>query len=256
MADCKLLKMENSDKILAADLLDGGCEDIEMMDAEEGEFVHPGSTNDLAQESGDDSKGLKSDKEGTKRRRRANKKKNKRRRRDPETNVTDINRFVLDTCRRLREKKSYMVYTAVGQLGISAFSDLVREVDAIQACGGQMTADGKRQRTGGGILWGIIKVREPNAYREIMKKAKEFEKQFNPQHAARAAGQGNKTSPGRMPNPREGAIAAQHPKTPDGPPNVEQPGNLSAVETRKPIRDRIRVPVSYEDIVEDAEATT
>ena len=27
----------------------------------------------------------------------------------------------------------------------------------------------------GGVLWSIIKVREPNAYKEIIKKAKEFE---------------------------------------------------------------------------------
>ena len=38
-----------------------------------------------------------------------------------------------------------------------------------------MTADGRRCRTGGGILWNIIKAREPAAYREIMKKAKDFE---------------------------------------------------------------------------------
>lgn len=37
-------------------------------------------------------------------------------------------RFVRDTCRRLKEKKSYMVYTAVGCLGIPALSDLVNEV--------------------------------------------------------------------------------------------------------------------------------
>lgn len=37
-------------------------------------------------------------------------------------------RFVLDTCRRLKEKKSYMVYTAVGCLGVSALCDLVKEV--------------------------------------------------------------------------------------------------------------------------------
>lgn len=37
-------------------------------------------------------------------------------------------RFVLDTCRRLKEKKSYMVYTAVGCLGVSALSDLIKEV--------------------------------------------------------------------------------------------------------------------------------
>lgn len=48
-------------------------------------------------------------------------------------------------------------------------------MDTIQACGGQKTIDGKRSRTGGGVLWNIIKVREPNAYKEIMKKAREFE---------------------------------------------------------------------------------
>ena len=49
------------------------------------------------------------------------------------------------------------------------------QVDAVQACGGQMTANGKRLRTGGGLLWNIIKAREPKAYKEIMKKAREFE---------------------------------------------------------------------------------
>lgn len=49
------------------------------------------------------------------------------------------------------------------------------QVDAIQACGGQKTIDGTRFRTGGGILWNIIKVRDPNAYKEIMTKGREFE---------------------------------------------------------------------------------
>lgn len=48
-------------------------------------------------------------------------------------------------------------------------------MEAVQACGGQMTSDGKRYRTGGGILWSILKTREPKAYKEIMNKAKEFE---------------------------------------------------------------------------------
>lgn len=39
-----------------------------------------------------------------------------------------ICRFVLDTCRRLKERKSYLVWTAVGCLGVSALSDLVKEV--------------------------------------------------------------------------------------------------------------------------------
>jgi len=37
-------------------------------------------------------------------------------------------RFVIDVCRRLKEKKSYMVYTAVACLGVSALSDLISEV--------------------------------------------------------------------------------------------------------------------------------
>ena len=41
--------------------------------------------------------------------------------------------------------------------------------------GGQKTINGKQFRTGGGVMWSIIKVQEPNAYKEIMKKAKEFE---------------------------------------------------------------------------------
>lgn len=52
---------------------------------------------------------------------------------------------------------------------------LILQVDAIQSCGGQMTTDGKRHRTGGGILWNIIKARSPAAYTEIMKKTREFE---------------------------------------------------------------------------------
>ncbi|KAK1313981.1 hypothetical protein QJS10_CPA06g00930 [Acorus calamus] len=49
-------------------------------------------------------------------------------------------------------------------------------VYTIQDCGGQMTSDGKRFRTGGGILWNILKMREPKAYKEIMAKGREFEK--------------------------------------------------------------------------------
>lgn len=49
-------------------------------------------------------------------------------------------------------------------------------MDAIQSCGGQMTPDGRRFRTGGGILLNTMKTREPVAYIEIMKRAKEFER--------------------------------------------------------------------------------
>ena len=49
------------------------------------------------------------------------------------------------------------------------------QVDAIQSCGGQKTADGRSHKTGGGVLWSILKARDPNAFKEIMKKGKEFE---------------------------------------------------------------------------------
>lgn len=49
------------------------------------------------------------------------------------------------------------------------------QVEAIQACGGQKTADGGRYRSAGGILWNILRSRDPNAYKEIMTKRKEFE---------------------------------------------------------------------------------
>lgn len=47
--------------------------------------------------------------------------------------LSALSRFVLDTCRRLKEKKSYLVYTAVGCLGVSALSDLVKEVSSFSA---------------------------------------------------------------------------------------------------------------------------
>lgn len=49
------------------------------------------------------------------------------------------------------------------------------QVDAIQKCGGQKTNDGQRCRTGGGILFNILKTREPKAYKEIMARGREFE---------------------------------------------------------------------------------
>lgn len=51
-------------------------------------------------------------------------------------------------------------------------------MEAIQKCGGQTIADGSRFRTGGGILWNILKSREPKAYKEIMTKGKELEVHF------------------------------------------------------------------------------
>ncbi|XVF89120.1 hypothetical protein PTKIN_Ptkin19aG0105000 [Pterospermum kingtungense] len=80
----------------------------------------------------------------------------------------------MHTCGRLWEKKSHMVYIAVGCLGVCALNDLVEEVIATQR-----TADGKRHhRPCGGMLWNLIKTRHPAAYGEIMKKKQDFEDQL------------------------------------------------------------------------------
>ncbi|GLT57228.1 hypothetical protein SLA2020_302160 [Shorea laevis] len=180
-------------------------------------------------------------------RRRANKKRNRKKRKSSGQKPVDVNRFVSGVCKRLREKKSYMVYTAVGCLGVSALSDIVEEVDAIQACGGQMTADRKRNRTGGGILWNIIKAREPAAYREIMKKTKEFEKQFKKQNITQPPRQDEEGS-SRV-TVTDGASTSAQDDSQFLPQN--QPGQFSSDANRRSVHERIRVPVSYDDLLGD-----
>ncbi|KAG5018469.1 hypothetical protein JHK87_014324 [Glycine soja] len=241
--------MEDGDNILDAiyeeDTLD---DDVDMVDVEEGELVEPDSQNVLGQSGAGDINEANQEPLSKNQKRRANKKKNKKKRKGSGSNAMDINRFVLDTCRRLKEKKSYMVYTAVGCLGVSALSDLVNEVDAIQTCGGQKTADGRRFRTGGGILWSILKVREPKVYKEIMKKAKEFEKQFRqpnvmqrPVPKKEDSSQGVPVSfSGRdLGNVSDSNILASQMQ------NQHQPATLE----EKPVsaHDRLRIPVSYDD---------
>ncbi|XP_027353456.1 uncharacterized protein LOC113863888 [Abrus precatorius] len=170
--------MEDGDNILDAineDNFNDVGDDVDMVDVEEGELVEPDSKNVLGQSSAENINEANQEPNSKNHMHRGNKEKNKRKRKSSGSNPVDINRFVLDTCRRLKEKKSYMLYTAVGYLGVFALSDLIKEVDAIQACGGKKTADGKRFQIGGGILWSILKVREPKVYKEIMKKAREFE---------------------------------------------------------------------------------
>ncbi|KAG8495422.1 hypothetical protein CXB51_013090 [Gossypium anomalum] len=296
--------MEKGESILEAiyeedDLGDGG--DVEMLDVEEGELVDSNSVNDRDKSGFADGNGENQGSQSKNEKRRGNKKKNKKKKSGSGPKPLDINRFVLDTCRRLKEKKSYMVYNAVGCLGISALSDLVKEhlmiyivsstieipfatsnpvllaemtdfiscllievitfffprceplcgdvdsqVDAIQSCGGQMTADGRRCRTGGGILWNIIKAREPAAYREIMKKAKEFEKQFKQQNVRQAPAQSKEIS--SQETTLSNGTAASVPQDAGLIPN-DPTEEFSAEGTRKSVHDRIRVPVSYEDLL-------
>ncbi|GAB2267749.1 hypothetical protein Dimus_002730 [Dionaea muscipula] len=237
------------------------ADDIEMLDVEDGEVVDGKSSHvKWGQHSEGGAKDVKSESLGKTRRRRKNKKRNRKNKDNNESGVTDINRYVLDVCRRLKEKKSYLVYTAVGCLGVSALSDIVKEVDAIQACGGQKTADGNRFRTGGGILWSILKAREPNAYKEIMKRGREFEKQFR-QPGNRQAGGKNKETPSNstrvvtkqtlLDGNLDGLL---HPISPgQGQPEPESvpESQLNSEGKQISLDSRMRRPVSYDDLLVD-----
>ncbi|CAL1375317.1 unnamed protein product [Linum trigynum] len=249
--------MEDEPSILES-LLDDGEEDVEMVDVEEGQLYEL-TTDTTAQASGEAKNNGGGEGESpdtamnpSKKKRKKNRK-NKKKKKQPSSGPAppvEINRFVIDACRRLKEKKSYLVYSAVGTLGVEAVSDLVREVDAIQSCGGQMTADGKRSRTGGGILWNILKSREPAAYREIMKQAKEFEKQlFKRQKMIMRSANAENVG---LSNETPFAISENDTTTTFGdlvPESqlVKDNGEMK----RGSVHDRIRVPVSYEDLIQD-----
>ncbi|TQD76362.1 hypothetical protein C1H46_038099 [Malus baccata] len=325
--------MEGEDNVLDAvfeddDFMDGG--DVEMLDVEEGELVDFNSQSGYGsgQGSGGNVSVANQGGQGTNLKPKPKKKKKKNKKRNnghwTASIGTDIDRFVIETCKRLKERKSYLVYTAVGCLGIAALSDLIKEtplastcvsefkchtfamfrpccycyevceilgclmdqlraddayphylamqpfimsdaqycfptladfscrshfapynhVDAIQACGGQMTSDGRRFRYGGGILWNIIKSREPKAYREIMKKARDFEKQFKKPNrpAIEQRKEGSSANSSKDGTPAD---------VPDDLPvlrEMQTQANQSNPEVKHvSVRDRLRLPVSYDD---------
>ncbi|THG11901.1 hypothetical protein TEA_001740 [Camellia sinensis var. sinensis] len=352
--------MERGESILDAIFDEDNLEDVqdvEMMDIEEGELVEQDSQTESRQTIGGDVNAINQEPRVKNHKPKSKKKKNKKKKGNSGPNVTDINRFVLDVCKHLRERKTYLVYNAVGCLGVSALSDLVKEsvvtasldlvsysvswlkvalcmfqkpfhcfqslwiskliylsllnyfvvsywyrlmsiglasfaVDAIQACGGQKTADGKRFRYGGGILWSVLKARDPNAYREIMKKGREFEafkmlclvqvcfavfmpnrgyycftqldascclmqfascgtKQFRQQNICQGQVQNKKDASERMDNACLDQMTAS---TSDGSQLVEphvqnQLEQSDAERKRASVHDRMRVPVTYDDLI-------
>ncbi|XP_075518225.1 uncharacterized protein LOC142552352 isoform X1 [Primulina tabacum] len=245
--------MEVGESVLDTIYDDEGIEDgqdVEMQDVEEGELLQP-----ISKAESGVSCNVEVNQVSNKRNSRRKKKKKKNKQKTDNyigPNVTDINRFVLNACKRLRERKSYLMYTAVGCLGVSALSDLVKEVDAIQACGGQKTADGGRFRNGGGILWNIIKARDPNAYKEIMRKGKEFENQFKQHHQNKQehAQQSESSSEKRVLN----TVNQIKPKISNGLELLSYDQNQleqsSTEEKRTSVHNRIRMPVTYDDLLE------
>ncbi|CAN4093852.1 unnamed protein product [Withania somnifera] len=245
--------MELEDSILnfsdEDESIDNDDEDVKMNEIEEGELVEKISKTGLEEAGGACTSSVNPPSgKKNRRRRKKNKGKNKHKGGSSGPMVTDINRFVLDVGKRLKERKSYLIWTAIGCLGVSALSDLVKEVDAIQTCGGQKTADGRRFRTGGGILWSILKVRDPNAYKEIMKKGKEFEKQFkqaklkqelilNKEASLEIS---SRTMGDKISTSSDDVLLQQDP--------VEQ-SNSGA--KRASVHDRVRMPVMYDDLFDE-----
>ncbi|XP_072973959.1 uncharacterized protein [Typha angustifolia] len=235
----------DDDEILSAGDLQ---EDVDMVDAE---TLGRSAGSPAQAAAGDGDKEVDGGPGSRNQRLRAKKKRNRRKKKGgSSSSITDINRFVIDTCRRLKEKKSYLIWNAVGCLGISVVSDLVKEVDAIQSCGGQKTADGRRFRTGGGILWNIMKSREPKAYKEIMTKGKEFEKQFRqPKHKQMTARNEDTCSQGTFVPDEEAEVL----DSPEQLATIQQGPSSDCKPGRKPVVDRLRVPVAYDDLFEEGE---
>lgn len=245
------------DAVLDEDTLNFDSDDVEMADADAEET--PVADSGAPAGGGGDGGGGQAERgrpAGKKKKKKRKSGKKKKGKPDGPPKIADINRFVLDTCKHLKEKKSYLVWNAVGCLGVSAVSDLVREVEAIQKCGGQAIADGSRFRTGGGILWNILKSREPKAYKEIMAKGRELEKQFRytkvrPQMSRNE----DASSQGSVLVDEE--IEAQDEKEvlddPEQLVDVEKAPLSDNKAERKPVADRIRVPVAYDDLFEEGE---
>ncbi|XP_044463372.1 uncharacterized protein LOC123194270 isoform X3 [Mangifera indica] len=104
-------------------------EDVEMLDVEEGELLEHDASAQTNFEQSHAEDVIVANVESQSKNRQANKKKKrkKKKRSGVGPKFTDINRFVSDTCKHLKERKSYMVYTAVCCLGVSALSDLIKE---------------------------------------------------------------------------------------------------------------------------------
>jgi hypothetical protein len=98
------------------------------------------------------------------------KKNRKRRKGDRRNQSMSIERFVVQTCRRIEETKYPLFREAVDRIGVDAMKALLDQVDVVEKCGGQMTADGLRRRSAGGVLWNLLRDHVgPELYKEIMK---------------------------------------------------------------------------------------
>lgn len=92
--------------------------------------------------------------------------------------VIDIGRLCRELCQTLKEPKLPLMRRALDTLGVSAVEDLLQDVDKVEISGGQMTADGDRRRTPGGVFWNLLKQRATKEeYDHIFETEKELQKQ-------------------------------------------------------------------------------
>ena len=71
--------------------------------------------------------------------------------------LVDVGRLTREVCRTLNEPKLPLMRRAIDTLGIPAVEALVARVREVEEQGGQMTADGDRRRTPGGVFWKLLK---------------------------------------------------------------------------------------------------
>lgn len=114
-------------------------EDVEMMEVEEGEVaddhisgdthsthINHNQVNSISP-CVDEAQPPNVDKK-KKNKKKKKKKRSKTNKIVPGSDAINIDKFVGSVCKRLRERKIYLVYTAVGVLGVSALKDLLKEV--------------------------------------------------------------------------------------------------------------------------------
>ncbi|XP_031492974.1 uncharacterized protein LOC116259342 [Nymphaea colorata] len=224
-------------------------EDVEMADVEDGQELPEHVEDVTGTAEGDDSlRGKTEDvKMVSRKRRRKSRKRDKNLNGARKDDSTYMDSFVLETSRRLNEKKIHLVREAVKYLGLAAVNDLVAEVDTIQKCGGQMTVDGTRQRTGGGILWNILRLRDRKAYREIMARGKKFMRQRKQVRVM------DKLQKETVETPHSSDMATSEclKNSSTAEPVQDELSKHDSPQNRVSVWHRVRVPVSYGDLVDD-----